>query len=323
MRLTAIRFAIGCAFLAQTAVASANFPSKDQTSSADVPQETTVRAKVEALRLPHRPGDTPAWHARGWEQRAEYLQNLLDDQRTFFGQVFDVEVPIGLAVLTPSDWLHVAPHIPYGMPHVSGEPFTAVMPASWNEVRWLPLPTREEADPGLVQLSDDLDLDWDEALRSGADLIVTHEFGHTLLHQLEIDPRSLWFGEFLATYVGLTFITEKRPQLAGPNRLFNLSAADGPHPRTSLRYLDENYRQVVSENPANYAWYQGRIFERAEAVYAERGLAFLFDVKRLFGRGETMTHDEVLDRLEQVTPGWKAWAASMEAIEKHELRAET
>jgi hypothetical protein len=314
MKLTAIRFTIGCAFLAQTPVASANSSSQEQSSSADVLQETSVRAKVEALRLPHRPGVTPAWHAPGSGGRAEYLQRLLDDQRTFFGQVFDVEAPIGLAVLAPGDWLQVAPNIPYGMPHVSGKPFTAVMPASWNEVRWLPLPTREEADPGLVQMSDDLNLDWDEALRSGADLIVTHEFGHTLLHQLEIDPQSLWFGEFLATYVGLTFISEKRPELAGPNRLFNLSVANGPHPRTSLRYLDENYREIVRESPANYAWYQGRIFERTEAVYAEHGLAFLVEVKRIFARGETMTHDEVLDRLEQISPGWKAWAASMEAM---------
>jgi hypothetical protein len=285
-----------------------------QSQSADVLQESTLRAKVQALDLSHRPGSSPAWHVSGAEDRAGYLQSLLDDQRTFFRQKFSVDVPIGLAVLDQANWAEVAPNIPYGMPHVSRKPFTAVMPANWDEVRWLPFPTREQADPRLAQESEDLGLDWDQALRTGADLIATHEFGHTLLHQLNVDPRSPWLGERPATYAGYAFIAERRPELVGPNRLFNLAVANGPHPHTSLRYLDENYFEVVTKTPANYGWYQGRLFERAEAVYAEHGLAFLSDIKRVFARGEPMTHDQVLDQLERINPGWKAWAASMEAI---------
>ncbi len=199
------------------------------------------------------------------------------------------------------------------MPFVSGEPYTAAMPANWEDVRWLPFPSKAQAEPALVAEADRLKLDWDHALRSGADLIITHEFGHTLVDRLKLNPRSFWLGELLATYAGHAFIMEKRPELAGPNRLFNLAVANGPHPHTSLKYLDDNYHTLVTKNPANYGWYQGRIFERAEAVYRQEGRGFFDKVRAAFASRNPKTHEEVLDTLESISPGWKAWAAKMAA----------
>lgn len=292
---------------------AASFGHAQSGQTAAALQESSFRAKVDALGLAQLPPAVPAWHVKGAGPRAEYLQRLLGEQRAYYREVFGVDVPIGVAVLDPEHWSKVAPKVPYGLPFVSAEPYTAAMPASWDEVRWLPFPNKAQGSPALVLEADRLGLDWDAALRSGADLIVTHEFGHTLVHKLGLDPRSFWLGELLATYAGYAFIMERRPKLAAPNRLFNLSVANGPHPQTSLKYLDENYRTLATKNPANYGWYQGRIFERAEVVYRQEGLGFFAKVRTAFAARNPKTHEEVLDTLESISPGWKAWAAGMAA----------
>lgn len=302
------------ALAAVSTIGTAAGPASAQDGqTASALQESSFRTKVDGLGLSYIAPAAPAWHVPGAGPRADYLRRLLGEQSAFYHEVFGVDVAVGVAVLDPAQWSKVAPNVPYGLPFVSGEPYTAAMPASWSEVRWLPFPNKTQADPALAAEADRLGLEWDNALRSGADLIVTHEFGHTLLHRLKLDPRSFWLGELLATYVGHAFIMEKRPELAVPNRLFNLAVANGPHRQTSLKYLDENYRTLATKDPANYGWYQGRLFERAVAIYDREGLGFLAKVRTAFTARNPQSHEEVLDALEAISPGWKAWAANMAA----------
>jgi hypothetical protein len=73
---------------------------------------------------------------------------------------------------------------------------------------------------------------------------------------------------------------------------------------------------ILSKDGENYGWYQGQFLEQVKRVYADQGLELLSRVRAAFPAGSAPHHQlgnaETLKRLEKFSPGFTAWAASLE-----------
>jgi hypothetical protein len=259
---------------------------------------------------PHRlEGAIPAHFSEGAEQRARDLQALLVQEAQFFQDRLGIKTEVTLAVLNPADWKRVAGDIPYGFPFVRERmvflPFRqeGIVANGYlrNEPR-LPARVRE-----LVRLSG---RPFPVHVATMVDLIGFHELGHTYTGDYGIRPHARWLGEMLATYFGYAFMTERRPDLARSFDIVAMSDADIEPKHRSLADFECLYMGV---GPENYVWYQGRFAELAAEISRSEGLEFIRKVKAALPREreETLPLDAVLDRLERIRPGFRAWAASL------------
>jgi hypothetical protein len=81
-----------------------------------------------------------------------------------------------------------------------------------------------------------------------------------------------------------------------------------------LEYFDTHTQELAHKEAKNYAWYQAALGERIVEVYAKEGTGVFEKMRKAFpAGGPTLTEAQILDKLEAMDPGWKAWAARVEA----------
>jgi len=272
---------------------------------------------IKSLSLDSIPGSMPTFYSPHAEARAKYLQSLLGGEIAYYAEVFHVPLnPITLAVLDPQQWPTVAGGEPYGMPSVDGtRPAVFVMPVSWDEVTWMVVPKREEVPPAMLQKALANGKKWDQVKFEGCDGIGTHEIGHSIIRQLGIGAQTKWFNEFLASYVGYAYLKAKAPAQALSNEIFwTVGLDNSPHPFTKLDDFESKYDQLQQEYPGNYGWYQLAFDQRVIEIYGQGGVEYLRKVRSEFPAGAPILDSaQLLNKLEKITPGWKQWAAHLEA----------
>jgi len=273
--------------------------------------------RIRSLGLKSLPGRMPTFYSPGAEARARYLQGLLGGEVAYYATVFHVRFnPITMAVLNPQQWPSVAGREPYGMPSVDGtHPAVFVMPARWEEVTWMVVPGREHVPPAMLRQALVSGKTWDQVKLEGCDGIGTHEIGHSIIQQLGIDPQTKWFNEFLASFAGYAYLKAKAPAQALSNEIFWTAGLDGsPHPFTRLGDFESKYDQLQQDYPGNYGWYQLALDQRVLAIYAQSGIGYLKAIKREFAPGgPPLDSAQLLNKLDRISPGWKTWAAHLEA----------
>ncbi len=241
------------------------------------PAEKRMEA-VQRLKLAQLPGGTlPTFYSTGAEARARYFQALIAGERDFYRQ--QLHVPLGdlhLAVLSPEQWSPVTTRDPYGMPSVQGHPRVITMPADWSKAVIISVPEVNSLSPQLQQEVSATGKPIRDLVYVGADSIGTHELGHAIIEDYGIGWTTYWFNEFLASYVGNVYIEEKRPADRAADHIMWQVALGWPHPHTSLDYFETHYDELSERAPQ-------------------------------------LTSAQVLDKLESITPGWKQWAAEVEA----------
>jgi hypothetical protein len=272
---------------------------------------------IRSLGLESIPGAMPTFYSPQALARAEYLQGLLGGEIAYYADVFHFSFsPITLAVLNSQQWPAVAGGGPYGMPSVDGtNPAVFVMPASWDEVTWMAVPKRGQVPPDMLRRALANGRKWDLVKFEGCDGIGTHEIGHSIIRQLGIDPQAKWFNEFLASFVGYAYLKAKAPAQALSNEIFwTVGLNHSPHPFTKLDDFDARYDQLQQEFPGNYGWYQLALDQRVIEIYAQSGVEYLREVRKQFPEGApTLDNAQLLNKLEKISPGWKAWAERLEA----------
>ncbi len=280
------------------------------------PPPQSRMAALQALKLPKLVGGSlPTYYSPEAIGRARKLQLFIEGERAFYRAHLAVPLDdLVLAVLNPKQWDPVSAPEPYGMPSVDGRPRVIVMPADWDKVVAMQLPRESDARPDLRQQAQATGMAWRDLMHRGADGIGAHELGHAIVKDYGIDAQTYWFNEFLASYVGDVYVVEKRPRDVAANRIFWQASLQGPHPHTTLAYFESHYDELQEKDPGNYGWYQCALDQRVIAVHAQEGIGFLVKVKAAFPRGgPKLKTEQVLDRLEAMDPGWKAWAAGLEA----------
>ncbi len=288
-------------------------PSENSGAADDSKRMDSIRA----LRLESIPGTMPTYYSPHSETRAKYLQDLLSGEIAYYSKQFHVDLaPVTMAVLDAQQWPKVAGDEPYGMPSVEGtSPAVFVMPASWKGVTWMVIPSREEVPPGMLRKALANGKKWNQVKFEGCDGIGTHEVGHSIIRQLGIDPQTRWFNEFLASYAGYAYLKATDPEQALSNEIFwTVGLNKSPHPFTKLDDFESKYDELQQTYPGNYGWYQLALDQQVIEIYRQRGLEFLRQVQARFPRGgPTMNSAQVLDKLEGISPGWRAWWTLVES----------
>lgn len=308
MRMKPAALALGLGVLYAAILLSAQQPRTRQP-------ERRMEA-VQQLKLAKLPGGSlPTYYSTGAEARARYFQTLIAGERDFYRAALHVPLSdLNLAVLSPEQWSPVTTRDPYGMPSVQGHPRVITMPADWSKAVIISVPEVNTLSPQLqreVRATGKLVRD---LIYVGADSIGTHELGHAIIEDYGVGWTTYWFNEFLASYVGNVYIEEKRPADRAADHIMWQVALGWPHPHTSLDYFETHYDELSEKAPQNYGWYQCALDQRVLAVYRTEGVGFLRKVKAAFPPGSPqLTSVQLLDKLETITPGWKQWAAEVEA----------
>jgi len=130
-----------------------------------------------------------------------------------------------------------------------------------------------------------------------------------LVHQTK------WFNEFLASYVGYAYLKTKVPSKAFSSEIFwTVGLGNSPHTFTKLDDFESKYDQLQEKYPGNYGWYQLALDQRVIEVYAPSGVEYLREIRKEFPSGvQPLDSAQLLTKLERISPGWKAWAAHLEA----------
>ena len=300
--------------LAQPSPAQSSSPSKPP-SQTDMFSGVLRQKKLAALHDPFLPGAMPVYYSPGQKARAKFLQNLLSGEIAFYADAFNVHfAPITLAVLNPDQWGKVV-IFAYGFPSVSSQPFIFTMPSDWSKSTVVPFPQRRDVDATILSRARSEGHTWKDLQYEGGDGIGTHEIGHSITHELGIDPQTRWFREFFASYIGYAYLRAKAPKEVLGNEIFwKAGYLNSPHPHTDLNYMETNYVDLTTKEQINYAWYQFALDQRLLEVYRQQGLSFVFKVKESFpADGPKLNTAQVLDKLEAIQPGWKAWAENLAA----------
>jgi len=270
-------------------------------------QVDSTLSRIQSLQVESADGELALFFSNGHRKRAEDLGVLLAAADRFLRDSLDVVVEISLAVLSEDDWQQVWPG-PYGVPYLSlGRPWVAVMPAEVdNSVMFYGM------SQGLGE----------QGARTMIDNIGFHEVGHAYISEYLYpeagpnEPPLRWLDEFFAQYLAYAFMSELAADRAAVWDEFTQGTLNQFTPKyRSLDEFDAEYYGYLrsEEGTTNYAWYQSLFAQRAEAVYKNRGIGFLRELKQVlpWDQFDQWTTDEILDAMELVEPGFQHWATAV------------
>ncbi len=276
------------------------------------PAAASLLERVRALGLEASTDRITVFHDRGHQAKAHRLRAMVQDAMQFFSDSLGSAPALTLAVVERATWERMQVGQPYGIPGVDGTPPVAFIPATDDGL------AAEDALGIEGAISDSArrlvaaaGMDWPTASRRYVDLVGLHELGHAFAASYGITTRSLWFGEFLATYFAWSYLHARRPGEASlwSGILHGYRDAVRP-PHRTLADFERLYFGVGAQN---YVWYQARFQQQVAAVHGRYGVGFLRAARAAFPPGATPPSSpaELLARLEAVAPGFAAWADGM------------
>lgn len=253
-------------------------------------------------------------YSPGRVERARVLQRsyggaVMHYRNMFVGEPA-LDLTVTLAILNPEHWSAITA-MPYGLPNIdfTGWPhFVAVLPA--------------DNDRGLTaDYFRKRELTTQREVQRAVDVIGFHEFGHGLAVQYLYvlapglaDLTLRWFDEFMATYIGQGYLWHTEGMNADPIR--PELVADVAPQYTTLSGFDEHYQELMTpEGFETLGWYQVQFAQRGREVFEKHGLEFIRRVRNQlpWDRYGNWSTEQLLAWLEEIEPGFVAWAAGLEA----------
>jgi hypothetical protein len=295
---------------AQGAQTQGGAPPKAAAEAA--PQPDLLR-EVRAAGLQSATDRLTVYYDRGHQAKALRLRTLIQDALQFFADSLGVAPELSIAVLERPTWERlIKSGQPYGIPGVEGSPPVAFLPATDDNLAADDARSLEGAiSDSARRLVAAAGYTWTEASKRYVDVVGLHELGHAFAEAYGIRVRSMWFNEWLATYFCYAYLKAAQPRTANlwEGVLQGYRDAVRPEHRT-LEAFDRLYFGVGAQN---YVWYQARFQQQIERVHATQGVTFLRTLRRAFPRGAAPfgSPDELLHRLEELSPGFKQWAGSL------------
>jgi len=274
--------------------------------------------RVRALQLVHRPGLLDLHFDPAHAEHAQALSALVVEAMDWYREVLGIEGRLTLAVLARGPWEALGLQQPYGIPGVSGsgvagEPPVIYMPATDDGLAATDaLALAPRVHPSTLAGLRAAGYDYATAARRHVDVIGLHELGHVYTRRFGISAPNLWLDELLATFFAHAFLVARRPVLAALFGGVLQATIDAFVPvHRSLADFERLYFRVGA---ANYVWYQAHFQQRAAALHQAQGLDALRALRPAFALPRLLrpTPEALLAELEIVTPGFQAWAATVE-----------
>jgi hypothetical protein len=281
---------------------------------------------LRSLGLARLSGPFETWYPSGHEQRARRIRHMVTGMLDFYHERMGVSIDPHVVVLDSTDWRRLVEAVDacdacqrinrsYGRQFNWASPAAIFVPATDSEAAAGVRQAGGELPPLPVAVSRELTLAGFENLGMGdlpgfaQDAVALHEIGHLLTRQFGIATPTTWLDEFLANYWWSAYWREELPALTELQQRMTAAAPAEPardHPTL------QDFERDETGGWQNYIWYQGRIGERVNAVLDEHGIQFLRDVRDVLPRDRTgtVTGEEVVERLQTISMGWREWIAS-------------
>lgn len=306
-----------------------------QNSSDEAEEDRPLLERVDALGFDAlQRGVVTAHFPAEHRDRAERLGTRAEQALQLFADSLGAELDaFHLILLDEKRWDHFR-EVPYGVPGAGRDPPSAILPADAEGVVYKQLLGLKQClAPEHQRRLEKTGLSWEEAARRYVEAITFHEVGHALEDVYQI-RRPLWLDEFLANYLGYAYLYDSEPTYAAVWDLMTKVTLDcykPSHERTLEQYMRRG------QGPDDYHWLQSFLVQRANRVVETHGFAFgrkareafpaqsspedpLFKKARSLEADQETISDEValdrikeingemLRRLEQIAPGFQAWA---------------
>lgn len=280
-----------------------------------LPQEAgdSPLARIRAMRVDSFAlGHATTFYTPGHEAWARQITALAVGASRYLADSLDLTFPLRVAVLGPSQWLS------WSSDHgrVTWSDGGYGMPWGWGPDRLITVPATLDEGVLLRNASDSVD-------PRQMQFIALHELGHVCAREYffpNSDRRWSpigWFSEFMASYFAYAYAREQKPELADVMLSSARRRMAGAEPRyTKLEDMHGVFARLPPrEAAANYGWYQMALNLRVAEVYDRYGLDFLRRLRDVlpWDGFDRWTSDLILDRLEEIAPGFRAWARDLEA----------
>lgn len=158
------------------------------------------------------------------------------------------------------------------------------------------------------------------------DVIRLHELSHVVaaayLYPAGFDddrPPVRWFDELIASYLAHAYMSEEMPQLADFTQALarDMIRAGAPH-FASLEAYERHHGEYMTtpQGTNTLDWFHNVFNRRAAELHDEYGLDFFDEIRRRLPwmRYELWTTDSLLPALEEIAPGFFAWAEELEYL---------
>ena len=304
-------------------------------------KERSLLEQVHALDLDSlKKGRTTVHYPSGYSEHAINFGRRTEEAFKYFQDSLDVGLKeFHLIMADRKDWEKLS-DLPYGMPESrnlgeqdSGRPPSIIIPADAMGVVYEQLRDMEYCiTSDHRQRLEKIGLSWEEAARHYVEAITFHEIGHGIISVYEINFPSGWFGEFLTNVFTYSYLFNKERVNA---RIWDFMT------EVTLECYTPKFRTLEDLmlgkiDAYDYHWYQSRFIQRANGLVENNSMDFIHDAKKLFPddpSGKTLSektkavytnmesmseeeaarrfkkiNTELISRLEEIAPGFKAWA---------------
>lgn len=227
----------------------------------------------------------------------------------FFAERLGGDFHFTLALLSPRDWGRTGGP-PYAIPWHSQADRLVVIPV--------------RADISLMVSGADSD-----RARRVLEGVSLHQLGHIVTAAYFLpagfrapEPPVRWFDELLASYLSFAYMREHDPDLADIMEQLALEVTLGTEPRFSgLAQYDAFHDTYLSspQGASNLHWYHNAFNLRAAELYRRQGpdLMHRLRAELPWARMENWTTEELLELLDELSPGSRAWAEEMAETTRH------
>lgn len=274
-------------------------------------KQLSLAERVQNLKLDSTEIGELAYYSEGYLDRAELISMEIERARKFYLDSLGIEVEVKIALLDTNDYNTLSLRIPYGLPFVNNGLIFLPADTSTGAVKDMYAPFSGSISEEAKSILNSLAMDYAAALNRMVDLIGLHEIGHVQNDAMGINGRQKWFDEFMASYFGYAYMQNNDTSLAGIWDVFTHAGFEGYTPtHVSLDVFNKLYFGVGFEN---YGWFQNAFQERIREVYAAKGLNFIRLVKEKLSDSsfQPATAQELLEKLEEIEPGFIKWADSL------------
>lgn len=266
-------------------------------------QDPSPLARVEALELDTAPvGRVTAYFDSADRKRAVELATLSEEAASFFDRELAISFDFGIVALGPEHWFSEHSGVPYAIPWASVPERLIFVPSSLEE--------------GLLVRGRDTMTE----RRRVVNFISIHEYGHLATKEYFIAASKRdylpvsWFNELLSNIFAYAFVASTDPEWAKVSKEMWTGVVESRKP--TVLSLDWGFMNDLppDELARTYAWYQNLLNLRAAELYDEHGLGFLRALKDRLAWEEAggWTTESLLASLEEIAPGFKAWARDLE-----------
>lgn len=234
------------------------------------------------------------------------LAAQFDRAYTYLTRLFDIQLDVGLALLSPDEWPHYTESPFYGV-SIYDYPHRTVVSGSEQTHFWQPLVARlqTEAPELLVQLESVYSTPEGRLdLTPNVELWMIHDLGHAChLHGDYWFPRK-WLMELFASLCLYTYVAEQAPELLPVAETFFLVLRALPEHLIDYHRLTDFEAQYVALPLVDYLWFSGHLMELARDLYIQCGSAVLLRFWQMFvlERIDDLPDAELWPRLWAVDP---------------------